>query len=95
MDRGGLDHAVSCGKRRAPATSVGAGTSCLLERALAWLSRKGVTVERVMTDNGSSHRSKLFGTALLKGRARHVRVRPDTARTNGKAERFIQTMGLR
>jgi transposase InsO family protein len=66
-------------------------TTAFLERALAWLSRHGVTVERVMTDNGSAYRSKLFRQALSKAGARHVRTRPYTPRTNGKAERFIQT----
>lgn len=66
-------------------------TTAFLERALAWLGRHGVTVERVMTDNGSAYRSKLFAAALSQAGARHVRTRPYTPRTNGKAERFIQT----
>ncbi|CAN7375802.1 IS481 family transposase [Phenylobacterium sp. LjRoot225] len=66
-------------------------TTAFLERALAWLARHGVTVERVMTDNGSAYRSKLFAKALQTAGARHVRTRPYTPRTNGKAERFIQT----
>jgi transposase InsO family protein len=66
-------------------------TTAFLERALAWLARHGVRVERVMTDNGSAYRSKLFAQALKAAGARHVRTRPYTPRTNGKAERFIQT----
>jgi transposase InsO family protein len=66
-------------------------TAAFLQRALAWLDRHGVTVERVMTDNGSAYRSKLFRQALQAAGARHVRTRPYTPRTNGKAERFIQT----
>jgi len=66
-------------------------TTAFLQRALAWLSRHGVSVERVMTDNGSAYRSKLFAKALQSAGARHVRTRPYTPRTNGKAERFIQT----
>ena len=66
-------------------------TTAFLERALAWLGRHGVAVQRVMTDNGSAYRSKLFAKALLAAGARHVRIRPYTPRTNGKAERFIQT----
>ena len=62
-----------------------------LERALAWYARLGVKVERVMTDNGSAYRSKLFAKALHGAGARHIRTRPYTPRTNGKAERFIQT----
>jgi transposase InsO family protein len=66
-------------------------TTAFLERAIAWLNRHGVTVERVMTDNGSAYRSKLFAKAMKAAGARHVRTRPYTPRTNGKAERFIQT----
>ena len=66
-------------------------TTAFLARALAWLDRHGVAVQRVMTDNGSAYRSELFRQALLKAGARHVRTRPYTPRTNGKAERFIQT----
>ncbi len=62
-----------------------------LNRALAWYARLGAKVERVMTDNGSAYRSKLFAQALQQAQARHIRTRPYTPRTNGKAERFIQT----
>jgi transposase InsO family protein len=62
-----------------------------LRRALAWYGRLGVRVERVMTDNGSAYRSRLFAEALQQAGARHIRTRPYTPRTNGKAERFIQT----
>ncbi|HEY3696120.1 IS481 family transposase [Phenylobacterium sp.] len=65
--------------------------TAFLERALAWYARLGVKVERVMTDNGSAYRSKIFAKALRDAGARHVRTRPYTPRTNGKAERFIQT----
>lgn len=66
-------------------------TTAFLERAIAWLARHGVAVQRVMTDNGSAYRSKLFAKALQNAGAKHVRTRPYTPRTNGKAERFIQT----
>ena len=62
-----------------------------LERAMAWYARLGVKVERVMTDNGSAYRSRLFAKALRDACVRHIRTRPYTPRTNGKAERFIQT----
>jgi transposase InsO family protein len=62
-----------------------------LERALQWFGRLGISVERVMTDNGSAYRSKLFAQTLQRAGIRHVRTRPYTPRTNGKAERFIQT----
>jgi transposase InsO family protein len=66
-------------------------TTAFLQRALAWLGRHGVSVERVMTDNGSAYRSKLFAKTLNQAGLRHIRTRPYTPRTNGKAERFIQT----
>ena len=62
-----------------------------LEDALAWFASHGVVVERVMTDNGSAYRSRLFANALQARRLTHKRTRPYTPRTNGKAERFIQT----
>jgi len=62
-----------------------------LDRALTWFARHGVTVERVMTDNGSAYRSHAFGKACAAAGLRHLRTRPYTPRTNGKAERFIQT----
>jgi transposase InsO family protein len=66
--------------------------AAFLERALAWFATRGIRVERVMTDNGSCYRSRLFG-ARLRGRSiRHIRTRPYTPKTNGKAERFIQTL---
>ena len=66
-------------------------STCFLIRAADWLKRHGVTVRRVMTDNGSCYRSHLFNTAVQILGARQVRTRPYTPRTNGKAERFIQT----
>ena len=62
-----------------------------LGRALAWLAGLGVRVERVMTDNGSAYRSHAFRQAALTAGLKHKRTRPYTPRTNGKAERFIQT----
>jgi transposase InsO family protein len=62
-----------------------------LERAVAWFARQGVTVERVMTDNGSAYRSHDWRQACGGLALRHLRTRPYTPRTNGKAERFIQT----
>jgi transposase InsO family protein len=62
-----------------------------LARALAWFAGHGVAVERVMTDNGSAYKSFAFRDALAQAGIRHKRTRPYTPRTNGKAERFIQT----
>jgi len=62
-----------------------------LDRALDWFARLGVGVERVMTDNGSAYRSHAFRGRLAQLGIRHIRTRPYTPKTNGKAERFIQT----
>ena len=63
-----------------------------LERSLAWFAGHGVTIERVMTDNGSAYRSHDFRNACTSAGLRHLRTRPYTPRTNGKAERFLQTV---
>jgi len=67
--------------------------SCLrfLFNALRFFRSLGVKVERVMTDNGSSFRSRRYAKALRRLRIKHLRTRPYTPRTNGKAERFVQT----
>jgi transposase InsO family protein len=63
-----------------------------LRRALAFYTAHGITVERVMTDNGSAYRSVAHALACRTLRIRHLRTRPRRPRTNGKAERFIKTM---
>ena len=70
------------------------GSSCaaFLQRALAWFAARGVTVRRVMSDNGSGYVSRAFRAACDATGLRHLRTRAYTPRTNGKAERFIQTL---
>jgi transposase InsO family protein len=63
-----------------------------LTRAVAFYARHGVTVERVMTDNGSAYRSAIHAFACRALGLRHLRTRPYRPRTNGKAERFIRTL---
>jgi transposase InsO family protein len=63
-----------------------------LRRALRFFASHGVRVERVMTDNGSPYVSKLHAIACGELGLRHLRTQPYRPRTNGKAERFIQTM---
>lgn len=67
--------------------------SCLtfLFNALRFFRRHGVMVERVMTDNGPAFVSRRYGKALRRLAIAHKRTRPYTPRTNGKAERFVQT----
>lgn len=63
-----------------------------LRRALAWFGRRGVSAQRILTDNGPAYRSRLLAAIC---RARHLSqrfTRPYTPRTNGKAERLIQTL---
>lgn len=63
-----------------------------LARAVAWFAARGVRVERVMSDNGSAYLARAFATTCHQLALRHLRTRPYTPRTNGKAERFIQTL---
>lgn len=63
-----------------------------LRRAIAWFARRGITVKRVMSDNGSCYVSDLHRAACAELGIRHIRTRPYRPQTNGKAERFIQTM---
>ena len=63
-----------------------------LRRALEFFAGHGVTVERVMTDNGAPYRSHLHALACRQLVLRHLRTQPYRPRTNGKAERFIQTL---
>jgi transposase InsO family protein len=62
-----------------------------LKAAVAYYASLGVTISRVMTDNGSCYRSKAFAKACGQLGLKHIRTKPYTPKTNGKAERFIQT----
>ena len=62
-----------------------------LEAAVAYYASLGVTIERVMTDNGSCYRSMAFRAACKRLGLRQIFTKPYTPKTNGKAERFIQT----
>ena len=62
-----------------------------LKAAITYYASLGVKVERVMTDNGSCYRSKAFGKACKRLGLKHIFTKPYTPKTNGKAERFIQT----
>ena len=63
-----------------------------LRRAVAFYRAHGITVERLMTDNGSAYRSTVHAIACRTMKIKHIRTRPYRPRTNGKAERFIRTM---
>ena len=63
-----------------------------LRRAVAYYRLRGITVERVLTDNGSAYRSTLHSLCCRQLGIRHLRSRPYRPQTNGKAERFIRTL---
>ena len=63
-----------------------------LHRALAFFDRHGITVERLLTDNGSAYRSTIHAIACRALGIRHLRTQPRRPQTNGKAERFIRTL---
>lgn len=70
-----------------PETAVG-----FLHRALAFYSSHGIAVRRVMTDNGNPYRSRAFPAELQRLGIRHIRTRPYTPRTNGKAEALVKIL---
>jgi transposase InsO family protein len=63
-----------------------------LRRAVKYYATYGITVERLITDNGAAYRSSVHAIACRTLRIRHLRTRPYRPQTNGKAERFIRTM---
>jgi len=63
-----------------------------LRRAVAFFGRHGITVERVLTDNGGGYRSTIHAIACRALGISHRRTRPYRPQTNGKAERFIRTL---
>jgi transposase InsO family protein len=63
-----------------------------LRRALAFYARHGITVEQLITDNGSAYISLAHAAACRLLGIRHLRTRPYRPQTNGKAERFIRTL---
>jgi transposase InsO family protein len=63
-----------------------------LRRAIAFYAAHAITVERLMTDNGSAYRSAMHAIACRTLNLKHLRTRPYRPRTNGKAERFIRTL---
>jgi transposase len=70
-----------------PTTAIG-----FLRRAVAFYRRYGITVERLLTDNGNPYRSAVHAIACRALGIRHLRTRPYRPQTNGKAERFIRTL---
>jgi transposase InsO family protein len=65
--------------------------TCFLLRAADWVERSGVTINRVMIDNGNGYRAHLFLNACPSFVAKFIKPKPYTPRTDGKAGRFLLT----
>jgi transposase InsO family protein len=63
-----------------------------LRRAVAFYARHGITIQRLLTDNGSAYRAARHALACRRLKIKHLRTRPYRPQTNGKAERFIRTL---
>jgi transposase InsO family protein len=70
----------------------GESASWAVELAVARFAAVGIRIERMLTDNGASYRSHAYRDVLARFEIRHKRTRPFRPQTNGKAERFIQTL---
>lgn len=85
-DHSRLAYAEICRDEKA-ATAIG-----VLQRAVAWFADHGVTVERVLSDNGSCYRAHAWRDACAELAITHKRTRPYRPQTNGKIERFHRTL---
>lgn len=74
------------------ADETGRTCAAFMQRAKRWFARQGITIRALLTDNGTGYRSHHFRDACQSAGIKHHRTRPYTPRTNGKAERFIQSM---
>jgi transposase InsO family protein len=63
-----------------------------LDRAVAWFAARGITIERILTDNGNGYRSLAWAQRCAELGIRHTRTRPYRPATNGKVERFNRTL---
>jgi transposase InsO family protein len=79
-------YAEICADEKA-ATAIG-----VLQRAVAWFAARGVTIERVLSDNGSAYKSHAWRDACAELAVAHRRTRPYRPQTNGKIERFHRTL---
>lgn len=70
----------------------GVTARAFLERVIRWFARRGITIERVLSDNGSCYRSRHFLHACTLAGIKAKKTRAYRPQTNGKAERFIQTL---
>jgi transposase InsO family protein len=63
-----------------------------LDRAVAWFAARGITIERILTDNGNGYRSNAWRNRCAELGIKHTRTRPYRPATNGKVERFNRTL---
>ncbi len=71
---------------------IGEIATAFANRTISWFAGHGVAVQRIMPDNGSPYKSRVFNELVGALRIRHIFTRPYTPRTNGKAERLVRTM---
>jgi transposase InsO family protein len=97
--RGGYTHvhtAIDAYSRLAYSEFAGventANCVAFLDRAIAWFAQQGITIERILTDNGNGYRSKQWAARCAQLGIRHTRTRPYRPATNGKVERFNRTL---
>ena len=69
-----------------------ATATAVLRRAVAWFAARGITTQRILSDNGAAYRSGLWRDACAELGIKHSRTRPYRPQTNGKVERFHRTL---
>jgi transposase InsO family protein len=87
-----VDDATRLAYAEVLANEKGETAAGFLRRAVAWFASFGIEVERILSDNGACYRSHAHALACRQLGIRHLYTRPYRPRTNGKAERFIQTL---
>jgi transposase InsO family protein len=87
-----IDDCTRVGYAEVLADEQGATTVGFLERACAWYAAHGVTIRRLLTDNGGNYRSDALAACCRRLKIRQQFTRPYRPQTNGKAERFIRTL---
>jgi transposase InsO family protein len=92
LDLSALSRGPEAGLFEVLSDKTGAAAACFMLRALAWFSAQRIKVKRITSDNGSPYVSKCFAEMMRQSDLEHLRTRPYTPKTNGKAERFIQTL---